>query len=136
MGSDENNFNKPFFLDGVSPKFGAILIGSIADILADGLNASQINVLGAFVASIGDTLSYIAAQMEFNKDLLSANNQDSNNSSDQCSDNTDDSSEESSDSKDNESDENGDCNTADQAGDYYLPDDNSDNDESFSDPNS
>ncbi|HWQ78248.1 MAG TPA: hypothetical protein VN381_05495 [Anaerovoracaceae bacterium] len=35
----------------------------VADILADGLDADQIDVLGSFITIIGDSLSFISAQM-------------------------------------------------------------------------
>ena len=79
--NNDNEFTRHIFLEGISPKFGALLISVTADILSEGLTASQINVLGTFTAAVGDTLSYIAAQMQFNQEILAADSSTENNNS-------------------------------------------------------
>ena len=55
--------------DCVPPKGGAISAVIIADILADGLDATQIAVLAAFITTVGDSLAYISAQMGLNEQI-------------------------------------------------------------------
>ena len=55
--------------DCVAPGKGAILAAILADILADGLDTTQINVLATFIIMIGDSLSYIAAQTDLNEQI-------------------------------------------------------------------
>lgn len=60
-------------LDSVPPRGGTILAAVIADILADGLDATQIAALASFITIIGDSLSYIAAQMDLNEQIARGN---------------------------------------------------------------
>lgn len=62
---------RPMFLDGISPRAGAFMAHSIAQILADGLDALQIADLGYFLINIGSTLGYMAGQIALN-DLVIA----------------------------------------------------------------
>ncbi len=52
------------FFESLSPKGGTILAALIADILADGLDSGRIASLAAFITLIGDSLGFIAAQMD------------------------------------------------------------------------
>jgi hypothetical protein len=71
MDSDENCKKEiRSVFDCVPPRGGTFLIAATADILADGLEADQIAVLGSFIVSLGDTLSYIAAQMVLNERII------------------------------------------------------------------
>ena len=72
---DNNHKECGSILDGLSPKCGAILAPIIAAILAEGLNSNQIAALGSFTNSVGDALSYIAAQMQLNEGLISSDSQ-------------------------------------------------------------
>ena len=58
-----------FFLEGLSPKCVATLTVGIADVLTQGLNAGQMNVLGVFISSVGDLISTMAAQIQFNEEI-------------------------------------------------------------------
>jgi hypothetical protein len=53
--------------DCLSPRCGTVLAAVTADIIADGLNPTQIAAIGGFITIIGDSLGYIAAQMELNE---------------------------------------------------------------------
>lgn len=57
--------------DCLPPRGGALLATLIADILADGLSSSQIAAIGGFITIIGDSLGYIAAQMDLNEQIVS-----------------------------------------------------------------
>ncbi len=57
--------------DCVPPRGGAILAAIIADILSDGLDAIQIAVIATFITAVGDSMGYIAAQMDLNEQILS-----------------------------------------------------------------
>lgn len=56
------------FFESLSPRGGAVLAAVIGDILADGLDSGQIAALAGFVTIIGDTLGFIAAQMDLQED--------------------------------------------------------------------
>lgn len=56
------------FFESLSPKGGTVLAAVIADVLADGLDSGQIAALGAFIVLIGDSLGFIAAQMDLQSD--------------------------------------------------------------------
>lgn len=58
-------------LDCLSPNCGATLISAVAQVLAEGLSPLQLNVLGAFLAAVKDTLSYMASQAQLNEELCS-----------------------------------------------------------------
>ncbi len=66
---DAEKPRRPMLLDCLSPNCGATLISAVAQVLAEGLNPSQLNVLGAFLASVGDTLTYMASQAQFNSEF-------------------------------------------------------------------
>lgn len=57
--------------DCVPPKGGAIAAAAIADIIADGLNSNQIAAIGGFITIVGDSMGYIAAQMDLNDQIIS-----------------------------------------------------------------
>lgn len=63
---DDNERNCGTILDGLSPKCGAILATTIAAILSEGLDSNQVTALGGFLVIVGDSMGYIAAQMELN----------------------------------------------------------------------
>lgn len=52
---------------GMSYQNGSLLIISIANVLADGLDSNEINALGSFIQSVGQIMSYIASQKDLNK---------------------------------------------------------------------
>jgi pyruvoyl-dependent arginine decarboxylase (PvlArgDC) len=60
-------------LDCLSPRGGTVLAAVIADIIADGLNSTEIAAIGGFITIIGDSLGYIAAQMELNEQIAGRN---------------------------------------------------------------
>ena len=55
-------------LDGVTPQCGSFFIPVVATILSEGLDSNQIATLGGFIAAVGDTMAYIASQMDLNDD--------------------------------------------------------------------
>ena len=59
---------RAFFLKGLSPQGGSYVIASIADVLSEGLNIEETIALASFLGSIGQMLSYIAAQTALNTD--------------------------------------------------------------------
>ena len=61
---------KSIFPEGLSERKGVALGALIASALTEGLTADEINVFGNFIAQIGATMLYIAAQRQFNKDLI------------------------------------------------------------------
>jgi hypothetical protein len=56
--------------DCVPPRGGAIFAAIIADILADGLDPIQIAVIATFITAVGDSMGYIAAQMDLNEQIV------------------------------------------------------------------
>jgi hypothetical protein len=58
---------KPFLFDCFSPDCGAALITAVAEALSAGLDADQMNVLGNFLTTVADMISYMASQKEFNE---------------------------------------------------------------------
>lgn len=84
MDSNSLCNRKCLFLEGLSPRAGALLATAIAEALADGFDPGQINVLGTFITVIGDSLAFIAAQAEHNSEICSkSRDQSSSKSSNQ-----------------------------------------------------
>lgn len=61
----------PMLFDCFDPDCGAALIIAVAEALSAGLSTDQMNVLGTFLAAVADTISYMAAQISYNKDTCS-----------------------------------------------------------------
>jgi hypothetical protein len=61
--------------EGFSPFEISALAELVAVILADDLDVDDLNVLGAFVTSVGDLISLIAAQKEYLKNISDQNNE-------------------------------------------------------------
>lgn len=64
---DSSDSAKRLFFDCLSPRCGAALATAFAEILADGLDALQMDTLGSFLTLVGDNLSYMAVQKELNE---------------------------------------------------------------------
>lgn len=60
---------KHSFVDSLSPQCGTLLATAIAEMLAEGLDNRQINVLSNFIGIIGQDLSYIASQQALNETI-------------------------------------------------------------------
>lgn len=58
---------RAFFLKGLSPQGGTFVIASIADVLSEGLTVEETIALASFLGTIGQMLSYIAAQTALNQ---------------------------------------------------------------------
>jgi hypothetical protein len=58
---------RSFFMKGMCEQGGTVLIASIANILACGLNSEEVSALSSFIVAIGDTMGYISAQRALNQ---------------------------------------------------------------------
>ncbi len=67
---------KPILFDCLNPGCGAALIPAVAQVMAEGLDANQIGVLGNFLSAVGDTLAYMSAQMQRNEQICPKNSPD------------------------------------------------------------
>lgn len=59
----------PMLFDCFDPDCGAALIIAVAEAMSAGLNDDQMNVLGTFLSAVADTISYMAAQISYNKEI-------------------------------------------------------------------
>lgn len=67
--TEEKNkdFSPKTWLEILPSPSGTVLAAILANIMSEGLTATQQNILGNFISSVGSLISYIAARQDLNQ---------------------------------------------------------------------